>query len=165
MVLEIVIDGFVQPQRPPQGVIIPPLPPTMRGRYSVRMYTPAEVKKWQTMARVIAAEKMKGQNPFKGMLLVQIQVYLPPPTSFSKKKLVMALQGLIRPTTRPDCDNYAKSILDAFNQIVWMDDSQIVTLLITKWYGEKPRLEVTVTEIPYPTSPMAEVAETGELFK
>lgn len=163
--IEIVIDGFVQPQRPPQGVIIPPLPPSLRGRHSVRMYTPAEVKKWQTTARVIAAEKMKGQNPLKGMLLVQIQVYLGPPTSFSKKKLLMALRGQIRPTTRPDCDNYAKSILDAFNQIVWMDDSQIVTLVITKWYGEKPRVEVTVTEIPYPTEPLAAVEESGELFK
>lgn len=163
--IEIVIDGFVQAQRAPQGVIIPPLPPAFRKRHSVRMYTPAEVKTWQTTARVIAAEKMKGQNPMKGMLLVDIRVFLPVPQSMPKKKLVLALRGQIRPTTRPDCDNYAKSILDAFNQIVWMDDSQICTLVVTKWYAEKPRVEVTVTEIPYPTSPMAEMTETGELFK
>jgi Holliday junction resolvase RusA-like endonuclease len=164
-VIEIIIDGFAQAMRAPQGVIVPPLPPAFRKHHSVRMYTPAEVKTWQTTARVLAAQKMKGLNPLKGMLVVQIQVYLPPPASMSKKKLTLALRGQLRPTTRPDCDNYAKITLDALNQIVWLDDSQIVTLVITKWYAEKPRVEVMVNEIPYPTSPLAEVEESGELFK
>jgi Holliday junction resolvase RusA-like endonuclease len=145
--IQIVIDGFAQAQRSPQGVIVPPLPPTMRRRHSVRMYTPAEVRTWQTTARVLAAEKMRGQNPLGGALEVIIWVYLVPPSSLSLKKRALSLDGRLRPVTRPDCDNYAKAVLDALNGIVWLDDSQIVALHVYKFYAEKPRVQVKIDQL------------------
>lgn len=171
MNIQIIIDGFAQAQRSPQGVIVPPLPPALRRNHSVRMYSPAEVRKWQAEAKFLAAKVMADKNPLKGALIVDIGVYLAPPTSMSKRKLDLALGGQIRPTTRPDCDNYAKSTLDALNQIVWIDDSQIVTLTISKWYAEKPRVVVQVNEIPWPTDQFAslkamqQAAKQSGLFK
>ena len=166
--IEIVIDGYAQAQRAPQGVIVPPLPPAMRKRHSVRMYTPAEVKTWQTTARVMACEKMKNLNPMKGQLEVIIWVYLVPPTSMSNKKMVLALGGQIRPITRPDCDNYAKAVLDSMNGVVWLDDAQIVALHVYKFYAEKPCVKVKVVELQYPfegLKVMREAAKQSGLFK
>jgi hypothetical protein len=43
------------------------------------------------------------------------------------------------------CDNCAKSICDALNGIVYLDDSQIVELVIRRHVDrERPRAEVTV---------------------
>lgn len=163
--IEIVIDGYAQAQRAPQGVIVPPLPKAMRGRHSVRMYTPAEVKTWQTTARVIAAEKMKGNNPLKGQLEVTIAIYLPVPISMSNKKTALALAGMIRPITRPDADNYCKAVLDSLNGIVWLDDAQVVSLHVYKFYGEKPLVRVRVVEIEYPHEHPLGPAKQSGLFE
>lgn len=58
------------------------------------------------------------------------------PKSFSKKKRKAALAGLMRPTTKPDLDNVAKTILDALNGVAWKDDSEITTLAIAKKYSK-----------------------------
>lgn len=162
--IQIVIDGFTQAQRAPQGVIVPPLPPALRKRHSVRMYSPTEVRKWQLEARAIASEYMKGQNPLKGMLVVAIRVHLAPPASMPKKKRTLALTGMIHPITRPDCDNYAKCVLDALNGICWLDDAQIIHLTVSKHYSEKPRVEIDIVERAYPDPQLAATAESGSLF-
>ena len=50
-------------------------------------------------------------------------------------------------TKRPDCDNLAKSILDALNGIAYDDDSQICSLSVFKFYGDEPRVEISLGEI------------------
>jgi Holliday junction resolvase RusA-like endonuclease len=163
--IQIVIDGFAQAQRAPQGVIVPPLPPALRRRHSVVMYSPAEVRKWQAEARYLAQQHMKDQNPLKGMLLVDIRVYLAPPVAMSKKKRALALTGLIHPITRPDCDNYAKSVLDSLNGICWLDDAQIVHLTVSKHFSEKPRVEIDITERAYPQDAVTTTDDSsGSLF-
>jgi Holliday junction resolvase RusA-like endonuclease len=57
------------------------------------------------------------------------------------------LSGFLRPTSRPDTDNYIKSVQDALNGIVWKDDSQVVALIADKWYSDKPRIEIDVREV------------------
>ena len=54
--------------------------------------------------------------------------------------------GLINPTKKPDLDNIAKAILDSLNGIAYKDDSQIVSLLISKKYSDRPRVEITLKE-------------------
>jgi Holliday junction resolvase RusA-like endonuclease len=49
---------------------------------------------------------------------------------------------------KPDIDNYAKSVLDAFNDagVIWKDDTQVVTLAATKQWAEgPPRIDVQIT--------------------
>ena len=55
-----------------------------------------------------------------------------------------AITGAVRPTSRPDVDNYVKAILDAINTIVVADDSQVVELRAAKKFGVSPKLVATV---------------------
>ena len=56
------------------------------------------------------------------------------------------LLGIIRPTIKPDVDNIAKVILDSLNGLAYKDDKQIVFCIISKWYGENPKVEVILEE-------------------
>lgn len=52
--------------------------------------------------------------------------------------------GLIEATVKPDLDNVSKSILDALNEIAYKDDSQVISLWITKERSFNPRVEVEI---------------------
>jgi Holliday junction resolvase RusA-like endonuclease len=76
-----------------------------------------------------------------------VEIYVTPPVSWSKKKRTAALDGVIRPTTKPDIDNVIKGIFDAINDIVFLDDKQVVSLLVSKLYAEQARVVVRAYEI------------------
>lgn len=149
--IRIVLDGFAQAQKAPQGVIMPPLPKPMRGRYHIQMYTPAEVRKWQYDLKRSASEQMNGRSPLIGALAMSIAIYLPIPKSMPKKSRVLAEDEMLYASTRPDCDNYAKAIADSLNGVAYLDDGQIGKLVIEKLYSNKPRVEITVSEIGQPS--------------
>ncbi len=50
------------------------------------------------------------------------------------------------PITRPDVENLVKGLLDAWNGVLWADDSQVVALEISKIYARDggPGVEVEV---------------------
>ena len=50
------------------------------------------------------------------------------------------------PVSRPDIDNYAKTLMDACNQYVYPDDSQLTTVHFRKRYGTPPRIELVIQE-------------------
>ena len=75
---------------------------------------------------------------------VRILLSRMPPKSFSKKKTARALDGLIQPTTKPDLDNVAKTVLDALNGVAWRDDSEITSLTVMKTYGERNCAKVSI---------------------
>ena len=52
------------------------------------------------------------------------------------------LSGAIRPTKKPDIDNIVKIVLDSLNGVAYIDDSQVVALLVEKHYAEKPCVEI-----------------------
>ena len=80
-------------------------------------------------------------------LKVEIDAFYPIPTSFSKAKQALALSMLLRPTTKPDCDNIIKAVLDALNGVAYCDDKQVISVSCNKFYGETGHLTVTVEEI------------------
>ena len=59
----------------------------------------------------------------------------------------MAVKGELMPTTKPDIDNYVKSVLDASNGMLYHDDNQIVELIARKLYAEEPRVEIRIEEL------------------
>lgn len=98
------------------------------------------------LAQKTAQEQLYG-NPLGGELVVSIDCFFEPLKSSSKKQLDLMLTNKVRHTKRPDCTNIAKFYEDAFNGILWHDDSQIVHLTIRKWYGETAKVFISIQEI------------------
>jgi len=91
---------------------------------------------------------MNGRPPVAVPVRAEISVDLPVPISWSGKRRDAALRGEIRPTSRPDTDNYVKAALDAVNAIVVTDDSLVVELAAEKRYAIVPQLTITITPLP-----------------
>lgn len=75
---------------------------------------------------------------------VSLEIQMPIPKSWPEKRRLPALFGEIRPISRPDADNLAKTVLDALNGIAWDDDSQVCVLLVEKRYAETPGFSVLI---------------------
>ena len=52
-----------------------------------------------------------------------------------------------RPVKKPDLDNVVKVYADALNQLAYHDDSQIVTIVCKKYYSDRPRVEVRLSDM------------------
>ena len=120
------------------------------GKERVRMtrsghaYTPERTVNYESRLALAAQQVMGEQPPLDGELVVEIDAYMAVPESKPKKWKAAALSGELRPTKKPDYDNFAK-ICDALNLIVWVDDAQIVDGRIRKFYSDRPRMEIKVS--------------------
>jgi Holliday junction resolvase RusA-like endonuclease len=126
--------------------------PVPKGRPRVTrrgfIYTPAATRKFEAHGRLAAQLAMVGRLPVAEPVRAEIIIDLPVPASWSAKRRDAALRGDIRPTTRPDADNYVKAALDAINNIVITDDSIVVDLVVSKRYAAMPQLTITVMPLP-----------------
>jgi|SRR5215211_1233734 len=107
-------------------------------------YTPAATRKYEAHGRLAAQLAMNGNPPLAGPVKIELLVELPIPASWSQRKSTAALTGDVRPTSKPDIDNYVKAALDALNSIVVCDDSQVVELQSVKRFGSSPKMVATV---------------------
>lgn len=112
----------------------------------VRMYDPSKSKNYKQYIKLAAAEHAPTKL-IEGPIEMNVKVFRPSLKSFSKKKAVAAENGELRPVTKPDVDNYIKAIKDALKNVIWKDDSQVVNLSVSKWYSEKPRIEIVIREL------------------
>lgn len=115
---------------------------SMRGGFA-RAYTPAKTRSYEDAIRIEAVNAMGGRAPLDEALTVVVTAYVPIPKSMPRKRRQDAIDGLLKPLTRPDWDNYGKC-LDALNGIVWRDDSLVTDAIVRKRYSERPRLVITV---------------------
>jgi Holliday junction resolvase RusA-like endonuclease len=97
-----------------------------------RRFTPAKQRAYQANVRMhaLAARPRGPWLPSKhARYRVDVEAFLPD-------------------ERRRDLDNVAKTILDALNGVLYLDDSQVVTLLVaTHIDRERPRVEVAVAEV------------------
>ena len=70
--------------------------------------------------------------------------YLPIPNTMKKHEKILAEMGLIRPISKPDFDNLAKTYSDMIQGIVMTDDALIVEGISRKYYSCKPRIEIII---------------------
>lgn len=116
------------------------------------IYTP---KKTQSYEAKFASKwvEMYSATQLKGALEVIITAYFPllkgdykkdgSPTKSGLRKL----NGEDKPTKKPDLDNIAKAVLDGLNGVAFVDDSQVIRLVVEKHYSEQPKVIVWVNEI------------------
>lgn len=112
-----------------------------------RAYDPEKSRNYKAYVRMLATQAMKdsGFTMIEGPCSIEIFAFFEVPKSKSKKFREAALNGLERPTKKPDLSNIIKGIEDALNGLVYKDDSSIVSLKIQKYYSEFPRVEIEIS--------------------
>jgi Holliday junction resolvase RusA-like endonuclease len=119
---------------------------------SGHVYTPEKTRDYEAALRYAAMQAMVGKQPLTGALTLDMLVFRPIPASWSKKRQDAARSGAERPTSKPDFDNYAKTV-DALNLVVWVDDGQVVDGRVRKFYSDKPGIKITVYPTPEEQTP------------
>ena len=112
----------------------------------VKTYSPKKTVDYEQIVRQTAAQAMGPTELLETPVAVYLYIRLPIPKSYPRKRLEACLKGLERPTKKPDIDNLAKSVLDGINGVIWRDDSQIVSLHVTKVYSTQPGVDVLIRE-------------------
>lgn len=111
-----------------------------------RIKTPDQTVMYENYIKLLYRSSIK--TYFEGPIKLIINAYYPIAKSDSKKKKEQKLSGEIRPyNIKPDIDNVVKVICDALNEIAYKDDTQIVELGTSKYFSDKPRVEVTIESI------------------
>ena len=70
--------------------------------------------------------------------------YHPIPKGMKAMEQLLAEYGFIRPMSKPDWDNLAKTYSDMIQDVILDDDAYIVEGTSMKYYSWKPRIEITV---------------------
>lgn len=125
--------------------------PQGRAKFAVigghaRAYDPAKSRNYKQLVRAEAIT-VKPDTPLECPVSLTVKAYVAIPKSFSKKKRAQAIEGSLRPTTKPDLKNIIAGVEDSLKSIIWRDDSQVVDFGDSgKWYSDKPRVEVSIRE-------------------
>jgi Holliday junction resolvase RusA-like endonuclease len=114
-----------------------------RGGFS-RMYTPEKTASYESRVAMAGHMAMGDCSVIEGAVMVTLEIVVPVPASWSKKKQAAALAGQVLPTTKPDIDNVEKAIFDGLNGVAWKDDVQVVDVAKRKRYGATPGVAVTI---------------------
>jgi len=136
LIIQFTVDGDPIPKGRPRFA--------RRGHF-VQTYTDAKTIDYETQVAMKARHAIGASEPLKGALTVFLYLRYAVPASYSKKRKEACLRGVEYPK-RIDLDNVYKSITDAMNGIVYMDDSQIVEAHITKVYAEIAGANIMVQE-------------------
>lgn len=112
----------------------------------VKTYTPKKTVSYENLVKLSFMQQVGNVEPIHKGVYVYIQAYLKIPDSTSKKKREQMNEKEILPLKKPDCDNIAKGILDALNGMAYDDDKQIVSLEVNKFYSDRPRAVVNISD-------------------
>ena len=105
--------------------------------------TPKKTKDYEALVRdayAVAGGRYLGERP----IFMTVTAFYKIPKSVSAADRQKMLAGTIRPTVTPDVDNCVKAICDGLNGIAYKDDKQVVSCMVSKVYGETPRVEVEI---------------------
>jgi Holliday junction resolvase RusA-like endonuclease len=118
----------------------------------IRTFDPEKSRSWKGVAQVHYTEALRqaglASPAFDGAVEVQVLAVFTCPKSQHRKREPLPRR---RRTGRPDPDNIGKAVMDAANGVLFVDDSQVVRLVVEKWtgaQGEAPHVLVTVRSIP-----------------
>jgi len=112
-----------------------------------KTYTDAKTRLYEEKIASAARLAMFPHEPLEGPVAVYMEINVPIPASYSKKRKEACLLGFEMPCKKPDIDNIAKGILDAMNGIIYKDDVQVVRLSLQKHYSTEPGVYTMIREL------------------
>lgn len=121
-----------------------------RPRFSsktMHTYTPKDTVDYENYIK-LSYKVETGGGMLNGPISADITGVFPIPKSTSDKKKEAMLNNDLKYTKKIDCDNLAKTVLDALNGIAYQDDAQIFELKVKKMYGNEPKVIVKLKEVP-----------------
>lgn len=113
----------------------------------VRTYTPKETAEYERRIRDAFLAAAPGHEITDKPCGVIVMAYFPIPSSASKKRRLGMEMGLIRPTVKPDGDNIIKVVKDALSGYFYLDDKQVVSESVQKYYAPEGCLKITLYEV------------------
>ena len=111
-----------------------------------KTYTDAKTRMYEEKIASAARLAMFPHEPLETPVAVFMEINVPIPTSYSKKRKEACLLGVEMPCKKPDADNILKGILDAMNGIVYKDDVQVIKINVLKKYSFEPCVYVVIKE-------------------
>lgn len=118
-----------------------------RGGRFAQLYTPEKTANYEGLVAHSGQVAMNGRDLIAGAVSVRLDIRLPVPASWSKRRQSQALDGQVLPTKKPDIDNVEKAIFDGLNGVVWNDDVQVVEVTKRKRYSAVPGVQVEIREV------------------
>lgn len=107
-------------------------------------YTPQKTREYEESLRLAWLQERHGF--YTGNVQMKIIACYGIPKSAKKADRARMLEGDIRPTRPPDCDNVLKIVADALQGLAYPNDKQINAMVIEKRYSDTPRVEVWLTD-------------------
>jgi Holliday junction resolvase RusA-like endonuclease len=98
-----------------------------------RVYTPPRTANFEKKIKLEAKKQFTG-DLIKGPVHMNARFFFKKAKSCKSKHM----------TKRCDLDNLIKSVSDALNGVVFLDDSQIISIDATKAYCTKSRIEISL---------------------
>ncbi len=120
-IIRIVVPGEPKPHPRPRAC--------KRGDHA-RVYTPKPAQDRKYNIQKYGKDAYGDHPPHTGAVSMEMTFIMPRPKNRIWKTKPMPREKL---THGPDLDNLAKSVMDALNGVVYLDDRQIFSLITTKW--------------------------------
>lgn len=113
-----------------------------------RTYTPEQTVLYENLVKMEYLRQCDGFR-FKDdvPLRMEIDAIFEPPKSTPKKTRALMLHDEVLPLKKPDADNIAKIIADSLNGVAYKDDSQIASMVVNKYYGDKASASVRISNV------------------
>jgi len=120
-----------------------------RGKERARTFYNSKSKKMQTITptKTVSYEdlikscfynsKPKNFKLIEGPILVELAIV------YKKAKS----NKMTTPMLKPDIDNVLKIVLDALNKVAYKDDTQVVSAVANKIFGEEEMLKIIIREL------------------
>lgn len=127
----------------PISFVIPgtPVPWARAGMHGRVRFTPIPQANAIKDIQWLCKAAMRGAKPFEGPVAMEVVASWVAPPSWSNKKRAETLWY----SSRPDIDNVVKIVADALKGVAYLDDAQIVRLMIEKIVTDTAQVAVKIS--------------------
>ena len=117
------------------------------------------VNAWRYDVRQAATDAMHGRSPFHTAMRLMVDIALPYPATTIRKKQ----HGWWPHIKKPDIDKLLRAVMDHLTGIVWVDDAQVISCIVTKRYAWDGRYGAHVVLDAYTEDDVRSIAERQAL--